>query len=133
MTLAYDGYVTSLNSAIAAIKTSSTVRNVAEFDVLVASDSASFSGLVSSYRPHMVIMESSIQSLYDLRYYKHLTRFAQEAEDPLCNKSINKFCFVFFGVLFMLLSNLAMNVIFLRMLTIRNKIEAQAKVPRRAE
>ena len=68
-------------------------------------------------------LKGLILTLYDLRYYRHVTKFAQDVEDPLCNVAVNKFPFELFGTMGMLLSNLIMVIAFLRMLTIKNKMD----------
>ena len=120
----YDSYIYTLQSAKGKIDSAETTI-ISNYDQLTAFVKANdtYSPLLIDYGEGLQRLATLMQILYDLRYYRHLTKTAQNIEEPLCHQAVNKFPYELCGVMGMIVANLTMLITFLRMLTIRNRID----------
>jgi len=131
-TQTFDSYMYSLRTNILQIAPLATqyVNTRSELQFL-CDNSEPFKPLCNDYGESIQKLENIIYTLYDLKYYRHLIKTSQDLEYPLCHKVISKFPYHLFGVMIMIVSNLAISIAFLRMLTIRNRMDHDAKKERK--
>eukprot|EP00826_Nyctotherus_ovalis_P050051 TRINITY_DN6095_c0_g1_i9.p1 TRINITY_DN6095_c0_g1~~TRINITY_DN6095_c0_g1_i9.p1 ORF type:complete len:221 (-),score=15.89 TRINITY_DN6095_c0_g1_i9:105-767(-) len=124
-TESYDYFVQALNGETELTSAGKTVQTYDEFLQLVEESTISET-LISKYSAPFQMLKEIVEMLFDMRYYRHLSKSAQDIEEPLCNKAVNHYPHAFFGVVVMLIGNLITVVSLLRMLTVKNKMNSRA-------
>ena len=103
-----------------------TIKTYEEFEDLMSKSKLSKT-IIDTYASSFKLLREIIRMLFDMQYHRHLSKTAQDVEEPFCYRTTNHYPKVFFGVLVMIIGNLMIVIAFLRMLTIRNKMESKIK------
>ena len=124
VTKAYDSYVSSINEEILILDPNEIIvaNTYAELYALVTQKEI-YQPILQKHGNNLVKLQQVIEKLYDLLYYRHLTKTSQSIEEPLCYSATDHYRQNFAGIIIMVAGNLIIVVALLRMLTLKNKMQ----------
>ncbi len=113
-----------VDSITTACPTVTSPKTRAAYEAMYSNSSLStcVNGL-SAQRDALKQLDGLVSSLLELRYYRHIRRFAQQAERPLCVDTLKALAYVFYSGVALVIIMTLFTILAVRMATVKDKAE----------
>ncbi len=128
---AYDLAIQSFTQSVRLVNPSERQANsTSDVDTMLQNPAYSYELWVKQTGRVVKLLDSVIQSLYDLKNNRHLREFIYESQNELCMESLAKSTYAYFGLLMITVSTICVVVVCVHLVKLRKmpKFKALAKL-----